>query len=130
MIHFINILTTRSSKWSLLRRQHLIKQPNCQACGSSKNLHVHHIEPVHVNPDRELDPENLITLCSKYCHLSIGHLMDYKSWNNNVKEDAMVYYNKVLNRPFKIEVQKYEKLAIYGHIMYIIRNLFWWNNRS
>ena len=91
---------TRSWKWKEVRKQHLSKQPYCQACGRSSDLDVHHIEPVHVNPERELDPENLITLCSKTCHLIFGHLMDYKSWNENVISDSENYISKIKMRPY------------------------------
>jgi hypothetical protein len=47
----------------------------------------------------ELEPSNLITLCDKYCHFVFGHLMNYKSWNKNIIEDAEVYYNSVRSRP-------------------------------
>lgn len=93
----------RSPEWPNIRKQHLIKQPFCQACGSKKNLEVHHIEPFHVNPSRELDPNNLITLCGKNCHLVFGHLMDYSSWNTRVVEDSEVYLNKVKNRPYNLK---------------------------
>lgn len=98
------ILDRRSYKWPNVREQHLKKQPFCQACGSRDNLEVHHIEPYHVNPDRELDPDNLITLCGKNCHFIFGHLMDYSSWNTRVVEDSQVYLTKVKNRPYKIKI--------------------------
>jgi len=56
---------------------------------------------VHLNPDRELDPSNLITLCSDPCHIVFGHFMDYKSWNINVVEDCSVYYSKYILKPQK-----------------------------
>lgn len=99
----------RSSKWKKVRAEHLKQYPSCAACGNTDGLEVHHIEPVSVNPDRELDPTNLITLCSKYCHFYIGHLMDYASWNIDVIEDSRVYFNKVSNRPYKIRTTNYEK---------------------
>lgn len=89
----------RSSQWPKLRKQHIEKQPCCQACGSCKKPEVHHIVPVHLDPSKELDPDNLITLCDKYCHFAIGHLLSYHSWNENVIEDAKVYNHKVKNRP-------------------------------
>jgi 5-methylcytosine-specific restriction protein A len=91
----------RSPKWSKVRKEHLNSQPNCAACDRNKKVEVHHIEPVHCNPERELDPSNLITLCDDPCHLLFGHLMDYKSWNKDVKEDCEVYLNKVQNKPHK-----------------------------
>lgn len=97
-------LSSRSSLWNTCRKNHLKIQPACAACGSYKKIQVHHIEPFHVNPARELDPTNMITLCSN-CHLVFGHLMDYSSWNSNIIQDAAVYYTKVQNRPYKIKAQ-------------------------
>lgn len=89
----------RSPKWSSIRNEHIKKYPKCAACGAKKNLEVHHIIPVHLDPSRELDITNLITLCSKRCHLVFGHFMDYKSWNKDVEHDCAVYYNKLKNKP-------------------------------
>lgn len=96
--------SNRSPEWSNTRKKHLAKQSFCQACGTKNNLEVHHIEPFHINPARELDPDNLITLCGKNCHFVFGHLMDYSSWNTNVIEDCRVYLDKVKSRPYKIRV--------------------------
>lgn len=89
----------RSPKWTSVRKEHLNSQPTCAACGKDKKLEVHHIEPVHINPDRELDPSNLVTLCADPCHLLFGHLTDWKSWNKDVINDSKVYLNKVKNKP-------------------------------
>ena len=91
----------RSGKWSKVRQEHLKEHPSCAACGRSKKVEVHHIEPVHINPDRELDPSNLITLCDDACHFIFGHFTDWKSWNKNVVEDSSVYYKRYINRPHK-----------------------------
>jgi 5-methylcytosine-specific restriction endonuclease McrA len=91
----------RSPKWSSVRKEHLKHNNVCAACGRDKKLEVHHIEPVHLNPDRELDPTNLITLCDNPCHFVFGHLMNYKSWNKDVVNDCEVYLNKVKNKPHK-----------------------------
>jgi len=90
---------TRSSKWPKIRAKHLEKQPCCAACGSCKKPEVHHIVPVHVDSSKELDPDNLVTLCDKYCHFAVGHLMNYKSWNDGVLEDAALFLSKIHNRP-------------------------------
>jgi len=71
-----------------------------KACGRKEDLEVHHIIPVHKDPSKELDPNNLITLCGKTCHLMFGHLMDYKSWNPNVEEDSELYLSKIKMRPY------------------------------
>jgi hypothetical protein len=92
---------SRSSGWAKLRSQHISKNPFCAACGRSDRFGVHRIESVHLNPNRELDPENLITLCSSPCYIVFGHFMDYKSWNINVIKDCEVYYSKHRNRLYK-----------------------------
>lgn len=82
----------RSGKWPRVRKEHLATNPTCAACGRGKKLEVHHIVPVHVDPSRELDPTNLMTLCEKgpgmNCHLFVGHLGNYKLENTSVRENA------------------------------------------
>lgn len=82
----------RSPSWPKVRRDHLKKQPSCQACGTTNNLAVHHIVPLHVNRSKELDPSNLITLCenirSAFCHYTFGHLNNWWKWDPNVIADA------------------------------------------
>jgi hypothetical protein len=124
-----NLLSTRSSKWKTVRNNHLNKQTHCQACGTYKNLQVHHIIPVSIDKTKELDYNNLITLC-KTCHFVFGHFMDWNSWNKNVIEDSEVYYKKVLNKPYNLKGQFYDK-NIFGIINDSIRNIiFFWHNRS
>lgn len=102
---------SRSSRWRTVRKEHLENQPCCQACGKKEDLEVHHIEPVHKNPDRELDPNNLITLCSKPCHLIFGHLMDYKSWNDDVVSDCKSYLSKIQQRPYHEDNHKTSSIS-------------------
>lgn len=92
-------LTKRAIGWPKVREEHLKQHPECAACGSTKGLQVHHIKPFHKFPELELDPDNLITLCNKSCHLYFGHLKYYKSWNVDVRIDAENFYNKVKARP-------------------------------
>ena len=101
MFNFLKQLryAKRSPKWTQARKKHLELNPVCAACGSNKKLEVHHIKPVHLFSDLELDPANLITLCADPCHLLFGHLMNFKSWNKEVVDDCSVYLNKVKNRP-------------------------------
>ena len=92
----------RSPKWTSTRKEHLKSNNYCAACGRICKLEVHHIEPVHLNPNRELDPSNLITLCDDPCHLLFGHLMNYRSWNPDVLSDCEYFHNKIQNRPYKL----------------------------
>lgn len=100
---FSNFDSSRSSQWSKVRKKYLNNHPECEACGRNDDIEVHHIIPVHVDPTKELDENNLISLCGKYCHFIVGHLMDWKSWNVNVKQDAETYKNKINNRPYTNE---------------------------
>jgi len=69
-------------------------------CGGKEKLEVHHLQPFHIKPDLELDPNNLITLCESKnhginCHLFIGHLGNYKSINDTAQQDAFFWLKKL-----------------------------------
>ena len=89
----------RSSQWRSVREVHLRNHQACEACGATKRVEVHHVPPVHEYPDRELDAENLITLCPR-CHLVFGHLGDYQAWNPRVRKDAVRNLAEVKARPY------------------------------
>lgn len=92
----------RSPKWPEVRNSHLVIQPVCQACKGTKDLNVHHIKPVHLFPELELDRDNLITLCeANQCHFMIGHGRDWKAYNVNVIEDANHIKQLINNRKYK-----------------------------
>lgn len=85
-------LCGRSGQWPRVRRAHLKREPACVACGRADDLEVHHVVPYHLAPDRELDPDNLVTLCASPCHLVFGHLLDFRQRHNpQVREDAARY---------------------------------------
>jgi hypothetical protein len=86
----------RSTEWPKVRAAVLRHNPNCAACGSDREMNVHHIEPYHTAPELELDRTNLIPLC-RTCHFFLGHdpdgpdgpqKPDWKKANPNVKRDA------------------------------------------
>lgn len=88
----------RSSKWKNLRLQHLKKNPTCAVCGSSFNVVPHHITPVHLDPSKELDASNLISLCESKtfnCHLFFGHFKNWSKHNPDVVKDAMIWSEKI-----------------------------------
>ena len=98
----IESLGNRSGQWQTIRKKHLIKSPTCAACGGAKKLSVHHCVPFHLDEAKELDPENLITLCEENnCHRTFGHFYSWFSYNPNVREDAASWLEKVKNRPKK-----------------------------
>lgn len=85
----------RSPNWRAVREAHLKTQPNCQACGRDRDLDVHHIVPVKDNPDLELEPSNLITLCGSPCHLVHGHFMSWFRCNPYVVKDCTRYRQRL-----------------------------------
>lgn len=90
----------RSSKWPKVRAAHIAKNPNCEACGTTRDPEAHHIIPFHVQPRLELDSFNLMTLCgddANNCHFVIGHGTDWKATNGNVKADA-AYIRSMIER--------------------------------
>jgi 5-methylcytosine-specific restriction protein A len=85
----------RSAKWPKVRKDWLRDNPACAACGSVKDLQVHHKRPFHLFPAEELVRSNLITLCETMGvehHFRIGHTVSGKSswllYNPNVVRDA------------------------------------------
>ena len=93
-------LGARSPEWSKVRNQFLRENPYCAVCGGSKNLVAHHIKPFHLFPELELDTENLIPLCEakKYgvnCHLFVGHLGNFRRFNEHVVADAIAWSAKL-----------------------------------
>jgi 5-methylcytosine-specific restriction protein A len=92
------LATPRSAGWRVLRRQHLAKHPECMACGATRNVVPHHVVPFHVDPSRELDPSNLVTLCESptfNCHLFFGHLKRWDRHNPHVAEDAAQWRRRI-----------------------------------
>jgi 5-methylcytosine-specific restriction protein A len=88
----------RSKEWSKVRSEHLKKNPFCAVCGNKKNVVPHHIVPFHIDPSKELDPSNLISLCegdSFNCHLFFGHFRNWAKHNPNISEDAKIWHDKI-----------------------------------
>lgn len=94
----------RSNEWPKVRAEHLKLHPVCECCGGNKKIEVHHVKPYHLNPELELEPTNLLTLCENKkqglnCHLCLGHSGSYKSYNVDVVKDVEYFNNKFKNRP-------------------------------
>jgi len=92
----------RSPKWPEVERAFRTKNPNCLACTENQQLNVHHMYPFHYvvlcgRPDLELDPRNLITLCTREDeehHLLLGHLDDFESYNPQVETFIQTYKDR------------------------------------
>lgn len=95
----------RSSKWPTVRKKFLAENPTCAVCGATKGKReIHHVHPFHLKPELELDPTNFITLCENKkdgvnCHLFLGHLGNFMSVNETVREDAATWAKKIKERP-------------------------------
>ena len=88
----------RSPEWPKVEKAWLAKHPTCAACGGTKSLQVHHKKPFSEHPELELDEGNLITLCeyhTRNCHLTWGHMYDFKHSNPNVEEDVIRWRREV-----------------------------------
>ncbi|MGZ3772989.1 MAG: HNH endonuclease [Pseudobdellovibrionaceae bacterium] len=93
----------RSPKWKAIRNAFL-KGKVCAVCGRKTKLEAHHIKPFHLFPRNELLISNLIALCENKnnginCHLLVGHLGSFLSYNENVKADAHIWNIKMKTRP-------------------------------
>ena len=88
----------RSPQWNKLRNQYAKDFPSCAICGSQEDCQVHHCLPFHLYPELELSRENLLMLCREH-HLFFGHLKNFSSWNETVREDAAVWNAKIKSRP-------------------------------
>lgn len=94
----------RSPHWPAARSKYLQVFNKCAVCRGSKELEVHHKRPFHLHPELELDPTNFITLCEKKddginCHLFVGHLGCFSSFNPDVEQDASAWSAKLAGRP-------------------------------
>lgn len=92
----------RSSMWSSVRKAYITKNPLCAVCEKKGTIlspnQVHHKAPFSRSPELELKESNLITLCQR-CHLLIGHLGSFKSYNATVEKDAEYLRAKINSRP-------------------------------
>lgn len=88
----------RSTKWPRLRKVWMQMHPDCAVCRTKVLCVPHHVKPVHLWPEHELDPDNLVTLCPPH-HLLFGHYMNWRSYNINVREDAIAWAKEIGSRP-------------------------------
>lgn len=79
-------LAARSPQWPRARAEHLKRQPACAVCGTTSGVEVHHVRPLHLFPELELDPQNMRSLCRED-HWTFGHGRDWSAWNAKVDLD-------------------------------------------
>lgn len=112
----------RDARWNSVRKEHIRTHSFCIACGNTSNLEAHHIKPFSQNPELELDPNNLVTLCTcsvrgkMNCHLIMGHNGSMQEHNPNVVHDSIQMLKRV-NR------DKYEEICKKaGTLSLLVRN--------
>jgi hypothetical protein len=89
----------RSPAWGGVEKAFRAAHAHCQACDENQQLNVHHMYPFHYvvlcgRPDLELDPRNLMTLCTRKDrehHVLLGHLDDYESYNPDVEQFVQTF---------------------------------------
>lgn len=95
----------RSERWNEVREEFLDETGHyCKVCGKTTKLNVHHIIPFHINPELELDKDNLITLCVNRplnCHYFFGHLLCWRSYNPLCRYDVEIWRQKIEDRKGK-----------------------------
>lgn len=107
----------RSPHWPTIEHRWKKDHPDCEGCGSSENIQVHHVESFATHPELELQDcsgippgtgpvggvPNFISLCmsEKECHLRIGHggSFAHGGYNPNVRADAAEAFKYPSHRP-------------------------------
>lgn len=90
----------RSPEWPALEKSWLVDNPTCAVCDGKERLNVHHVVPFHLDPAKELDRTNLITLCESghhgiNCNLLVGHRGNFQKENPDVRADAAAWRAKL-----------------------------------
>jgi len=94
----------RSPHWPHVRAVWLHQNGRCFHCGSRLHLEVHHTVPFHLCRQFELDPDNFVTLCEgpgRECHLHVGHLGNWKTFNPKLIGPAMRRKLRALGIPLQ-----------------------------
>ena len=93
---FGDSLQGRSPRWREVRDQHVANCPRCVVCGTTDATEVHHVFPYQFYPERELEPNNLRTVCRDH-HYLVGHCLNWKAWNPAFDSDAR-YIREMIER--------------------------------
>jgi len=103
----------RDARWRSVRNEHLRTHSFCIACGNTDSLEVHHIKPFVQNPELELDPDNLVTLCTcssrgkMNCHLIMGHNGSMHEHNPNVVHDSVQMLKRINRSLYNSLLEKF-----------------------
>jgi 5-methylcytosine-specific restriction enzyme A len=92
------LMAPRASGWRKVEDEYLKMFPGCAVCGTKVGCVGHHVKPVHLFPEFELDTSNLVTLCPVH-HFWWGHLGSWRSYNPDVRRDVAEWREKIASRP-------------------------------
>lgn len=94
----------RARGWTSLRNEWIASHSTCACCGIDTQLAVHHVKPLHLFPELELDDTNLITLCQRperFCHYIFGHFFDWMAYNPDIKRFAPLMLKRIQNKKYQ-----------------------------
>lgn len=83
-------LAARDPAWPRESRRFLVGK-RCAGCGTTKCLETHHIWPVHLFPEREMEQRWWLPLCgldANRCHFIHGHSCNFSAFNPHVVDDC------------------------------------------
>jgi len=94
------VTSNARKSWEVAKKMKEYREsyPFCAWCGRTSGLQVHHIEPVSVAPEKAHLLRNMITLCGKRCHITVGHAGNYA---NSYVPDVLVICDTY--SPVKVE---------------------------
>ena len=84
----------RNPHWPKIRASYMKQHPKCEILCGKKATDCHHILPVHLFPNEELNPQNFLAVCED-CHFIFGHFFNYRSYNKDIRNDIQ----RIKNRP-------------------------------
>lgn len=98
-----NFGVARNSKYRKASKE-FKKGKVCELTGTKKKLQTHHIYPVWLFPEKEMDKDNWVVLSGAKIkgvipHQWFGHYGDYRKYNPNIREDIKLWKQKIINRP-------------------------------
>jgi len=105
------------TQWEMTKakRAYVKEHGECAICGNTKDLEVHHIVPVHIDPTMACSPENFVSLCdwrNHGCHYVFGHYRNFRTkYNNDIVNFArnVKYLLTVSNTIQKSDHQEIQK---------------------
>lgn len=91
-------------------------EENCEICGCSEYLQVHHFYYKSSYGHLRYDPENAITLCRK-CHFILHHQDPKKITDEIIDLRGQKWYNRLKKRAYNKPKSSYQTIQYYEDII-------------